>query len=143
MLGSSTVVGYFKPRWQPKYEFATHTLVGALIFGFAVCTKPEPGVSAVAALTGPAVPPNLELQPLRVDAALADHRAGHVGLYVSRYLAAYQLGYIPGVWDPFFAASSPLDPRNGTEDIITSWVSKAWPVSDRSEERRVGKECVP
>lgn len=52
-----------------------------------------------------------------------------IGLYVSRYLAAYQLGYIPGVWDPFFAGS-PSDPQNGTEEIITSSVSKAWPVSD-------------
>ena len=25
-LGSSTVVGYFKPRWPPTYEFANHTL---------------------------------------------------------------------------------------------------------------------
>ena len=52
-----------------------------------------------------------------------------VGLYVSRYLAAYQLGHIPDVWEPFFAGS-PLDPQNGTEEIITSSVSKAWPVSD-------------
>jgi hypothetical protein len=52
-----------------------------------------------------------------------------VGLYVSRYLAAYQLGHIPAVWDPFFTGS-PSDPQNGTEEIITSWVSKAWPVSD-------------
>ena len=51
-------------------------------------------------------------------------------LFSTANAAAYQLGYIPGVWNPFFAASSPLDPRNGTEDIITSWVSKAWPVSD-------------
>ena len=52
-----------------------------------------------------------------------------VGLYVSRYLAAYQLGHIAGVWEPFFAGS-PADPQNGTEEIITSSVSKAWPVSD-------------
>ena len=33
--------------------YLSDTLVGALIFGFAVCTKPEPGPSAIAALTGP------------------------------------------------------------------------------------------
>ena len=38
-------------------------------------------------------------------------------------------GHIPDVWDPFFAGS-PVDPQNGTEEIITSAVSKAWPVSD-------------
>jgi hypothetical protein len=49
--------------------------------------------------------------------------------YVMVSLAAYQLGHIPDAWDPFFAGS-PLDPQNGTEEIITSAVSKAWPVSD-------------
>jgi hypothetical protein len=52
-----------------------------------------------------------------------------VGVYVSRYLAAYQLEHIDSVWEPFFEGS-PLDPRNGTEEIITSFVSEAWPVSD-------------
>jgi uncharacterized membrane protein len=51
-----------------------------------------------------------------------------VGLYVSRYLTAYQLGHIDGVWEPFFEGGP--DPRNGTEEIITSSVSQAWPVPD-------------
>jgi len=55
--------------------------------------------------------------------------AGNLGLYVSRYLAGYQLGHIPALWDPFFAGSL-TDPRNGTEEIVTSWVSTALPVSD-------------
>src|SRR3546814_10678754 len=29
-----------------------------------------------------------------------------------------------------FFQGSPNDPRNGTEEIITSYVSEAWPVSD-------------
>ena len=33
MLGSSTVVGYFKPRWQPKYEFATHRVLAGNFSG--------------------------------------------------------------------------------------------------------------
>ena len=110
--------------------YLSDTLVGALIFGFAVCTKPDPGPSAVAACTGPAIPPGWSYNPSEWTQRLPIIVLAIVGLYVSRYLAAYQLGYIPGVWDPFFAAASPLDPRNGTEDIITSWVSKAWPVSD-------------
>jgi hypothetical protein len=32
------------------------------------------------------------------------------------------------VWEPFFAGGP--DPKNGTEEIITSSVSEAWPVSD-------------
>ena len=110
--------------------YLSDTLVGALIFGFAVCTKPEPGVSAIAARAGPSVPPGWSYNPSSWTQRLPIIVMAIVGLYVSRYLAAFQLGYIPGVWDPFFAASSPLDPRNGIEDIITSWVSKAWLVSD-------------
>ena len=109
--------------------YLSDTLVGALIFGFAVCTKPEPGVSAVAALTGPAVPPGWSYNPSSWTQRIPIIVLAILGLYVSRYLAAYQLGHIPGVWDPFFAGS-PLDPQNGTEEIITSWVSEAWPVSD-------------
>lgn len=109
--------------------YLSDTLVGALIFGFAVCTKPEPGVSAIAALTGPEVPPGWSYNPSTWSQRLPIIVMAILGLYVSRYLAAYQLGHISGVWDPFFAGS-PTDPQNGTEEIITSWVSKAWPVSD-------------
>ena len=109
--------------------YLSDTLVGALIFGFAVCTKPEPGVSAIAALTGPEVPPGWSYNPSTWSQRMPIIVLAILGLYVSRYLAAYQLGHIPGVWDPFFAGS-PDDPQNGTEEIITSWVSKAWPVSD-------------
>ena len=109
--------------------YLSDTLVGALIFGFAVCTKPEPGSSALAALTGPVTPPDWSYNPSAWTQRLPIIALAIVGLYVSRYLAAYQLGHIPAVWDPFFAGS-PGDPRNGTEEIITSWVSKAWPVSD-------------
>jgi nucleoside-diphosphate-sugar epimerase len=109
--------------------YLSDTLVGALIFGFAVCTKPEPGPSAIAALTGPVAPPDWSYNPSAWTQRLPIIVLAVLGLYVSRYLAAYQLGHIPDVWDPFFAGS-PADPQNGTEEIITSAVSKAWPVSD-------------
>ena len=37
--------------------YLSDTLVGALIFGFAVCLKPEPGTSAMASFHGPEIPP--------------------------------------------------------------------------------------
>jgi nucleoside-diphosphate-sugar epimerase len=109
--------------------YLSDTLVGALIFGFAVCTKPVPGPSAVAALHGPIVPPGWSYNPSDWTQRLPIIALALIGLYVSRYLAAYQLEHIPHVWDPFFAGS-PSDPQNGTEEIITSSVSQAWPVSD-------------
>lgn len=47
---------------------------------------------------------------------------GFLGFTFSRYLASYQLGHIPTVWDPFFG--------DGTARVLTSEVSKAFPVSD-------------
>jgi vitamin K epoxide reductase family protein len=109
--------------------YLSNTLVGALIFGFAVGTKPDSGPSALAALTGPDIPPGWSYNPSTWTQRFPIILLALIGLYVSRYLAAYQLGHIPGVWEPFFAGSS-VDPRNGTEEIVTSAVSKAWPVSD-------------
>ena len=109
--------------------YLSDTLVGMFIFGFAVGTKPAPGPSAMAALTGPMVPPGWSYNPSEWTQRLPIIALAIVGLYVSRYLAAYQLEHIPDVWDPFFAGS-PTDPQNGTEEIITSHVSEAWPVSD-------------
>ena len=109
--------------------YLSDTLVGALIFGLAVCTKPEPGPSAIATLSGPVVPPGWSYNPSGWAQRLPIIVLAIVGLYVSRYLAGYQLGHIPGLWEPFFAGS-PDDPRNGTEEIVTSWVSTALPVSD-------------
>ena len=109
--------------------YLSDTLVGALIFGLAVCSKPEPGSSAVAAMTGPMVPPGWSYNPSGWAQRLPIIVLALLGLYVSRYLAGYQLGHIPALWDPFFVGS-PTDPRNGTEEIVTSWVSTALPVSD-------------
>ena len=109
--------------------YLSDTLVGALIFGLAVCSKPEPGSSAVAALSGPTVPPGWSYNPSGWAQRLPIIVLALLGLYVSRYLAGYQLGYVPGLWEPFFEGSA-TDPRNGTEEIVTSWISTAFPVSD-------------
>jgi nucleoside-diphosphate-sugar epimerase len=109
--------------------YLSDTLVGALIFAFAVATKPDIGPSPLAALTGPEIPAGWTYNPSTWTQRLPIIVLALVGLYVSRYLAAYQLGYVDHVFEPFFAGS-PADARNGTEEIITSWVSKAWPVSD-------------
>jgi hypothetical protein len=45
-----------------------------------------------------------------------------VGFFLSRYLAAYQLGHIAYPWDPFFG--------DDTRRVLDSEVSKAWPISD-------------
>lgn len=109
--------------------YLSDTLVGMLIFGFAVGPKPEVGPSPVARVTGPEVPPGWTYNPSSWTQRIPIIALALIGLYVSRYLAAYQLGYVSDVWEPFFQGSA-QDPRNGTEEIITSEVSEAWPVSD-------------
>lgn len=109
--------------------YLSDTLIGALIFGLAVGAKPEPGPSAIAALTGPSAPPGWTYNPSAWTQRMPIIALAFIGLYVSRYLAAYQLGHIDGVWEPFFTGSA-ANPRNGTEEIVTSAVSRAWPVSD-------------
>ncbi len=73
----------------------------------------------MAATTGPTVPPGWDYSPSDWTQRMPVIALAFVGLFVSRYLAAYQLGHIDGVWEPFFAGSAD-DPRNGTEEIITS-----------------------
>ena len=115
--------------WAPTAaSYLNDTLVGALVIGFAVATRPAPGIDPVARATGPIIPPGWDFSPSSWFQRMPIIVLAFVGLYVSRYLAAYQLGHIDGVWEPFFAGGP--DPKNGTEEIITSSVSEAWPVSD-------------
>ena len=110
-------------------DYLSDTLVGMLVFGLAFASKPDPAVSPVAAVSGPSCPPGWSYNPSTWSQRIPIIALAFIGLYVSRYLAGYQLGHITDVWDPFFAGS-PADPQNGTEEIITSHVSEAFPVSD-------------
>ncbi len=116
--------------WAPSaLAYHSGTLCGMLAIGLAVLTRPAPGVSAVASQTGPTIPPGWDFSPSDWLQRLPIILLAFIGLHVSRYLAAYQLGYIDTVWEPFF--TGPASPeKNGTEEIITSSVSEAWPVPD-------------
>ena len=109
--------------------YLSDTLVGGLIFGLAIATPPEVGPSILARRREPEVPPGWSFNPSAWTQRLPIIALAIVGLLFSRYLAAYQMDQIGGVWEPFFAGSA-ADPQNGTEEIITSDVSEAWPVPD-------------
>jgi len=128
-VGAVVMAAPFVLWTENPTAYLSDTLVGMFIFGFAVGTKPETGPSPVARVTGPEVPPGWSYNPSSWTQRIPIIALALIGLYVSRYLAAYQLGYISDVWEPFFQGSS-ADPQNGTEEIITSHVSEAWPVSD-------------
>ncbi|MFZ5670443.1 MAG: vitamin K epoxide reductase family protein [Pseudomonadota bacterium] len=103
-------------------------LVGALVTIFAVGLPPEPGVSPTAAVTGPVTPPGWDYNPSAWTQRLPIVLLALVGLHISGALAAYQLGHVGAVWDPLFPGTTPG--RNGSESVVTSPVSEAWPVSD-------------
>ena len=109
--------------WTPSAAaYANDTLVGALVILLAVAIPEAPGESLAGRMSGPDIPPGWSYCPSSWNQRLPIVILAFVGLFVSRYLAAYQLGHIDAAWDPFFG--------DGTERIVTSWLSEAWPVPD-------------
>lgn len=102
--------------------YANDTFVGALVLLFAVAIPVAPGINPVARVTGPDTPPGWDYSPSGWSNRIPIVVLAFFGLFMSRYLTAYQLGHIEAAWDPFFG--------EGTERIITSSVSEAWPVAD-------------
>jgi len=116
--------------WAPSAAvYSNEMLVGALVIAFAVLVPMMPGMSMAGMMDPKSIPPGWTYSPSTAAQRFPIVAMGVVGLLISRHLTAYQLGHIDTAWEPFFAGSA-ADPRNGTEEIITSWVSKAWPIPD-------------
>jgi len=99
--------------------FANDTFVGS----FAIaCSILIPGMPGMRMLPGPSTPPGWSYNPSDWLQRAPVIALGIVSFFISRYLAAYQLGYIDDAWDPFFG--------NSTVTVLDSKVSRAWPVSD-------------
>ena len=123
---------FFAPLifWAPSASvYSNDMLVGALVIAFSVLVPMMPGMSMVGMMDTKVIPPGWTYCPSTASQRLPIVVMGLIGLLISRHLTAYQLGHITGAWEPFFSGSM-ADPRNGTEEIITSSVSKAWPIPD-------------
>jgi len=117
--------------WAPTAAaYVNDTIIGTLIIGLSVVVRPFPAMSPTAAMTGPEVPPGWDFSPSSWFQRMPVILMAFIGFFISRYMTAYQLGHIDAVWDPFFTGAIPGDQKNGTEEIITSHVSEAWPVPD-------------
>ncbi len=111
--------------------YLNSTLVGFLVMMLALAVRPFPSLSPAADRTGPDVPPGWDYSPSDWMQRVPIIALAFLGFFLSRYMAAYQLGHIDGVWDPFFTPGAiEGDGKNGTEEIITSSLSEAWPVPD-------------
>src|SRR5690606_21147921 len=100
-----------------------------MVVAFAVMIAPTPGISSRALAADDDRPLGWSYSPSSFTQRIPIVALAFVGLFVSRYLAAYQMGHIDGLWDPFFGpGNAPV--RNGSEAVVTSWVLKGYPIVD-------------
>lgn len=103
--------------WAPDpASYANDTLAGALVVGLAVIAPMR------MPMPGPDVPPEWSYNPSSWTQRAPIVALAVVSFSMARYMAAFQLEHIPAAWDPFFG--------RGTERILTSEVSRAFPISD-------------
>lgn len=111
--------------WAPTpVAFATDTLIGAWVIALTILVPMMPGMAHHMAMMkpGPEVPPGWTYNPSSWHQRAPIILCGFAGWFISRYLAAVQLGYIDTPWEPFFGRD--------TLRVLHSDVSRAWPVSD-------------
>ncbi len=103
--------------WAPDPgSYANDTMVGMMITAFSVI------IPMRTEMPGPAVPPGWTYNPSTWPQRAPVIALATVSFFLARYMASYQLGHIPNAWDPIFG--------QGTERVLTSTVSRAFPVSD-------------
>jgi hypothetical protein len=91
--------------WAPtSIAFVTDTLVGVLAITFSVLVPMMPGMAHHMEMmkAGPEIPPGWSYNPSTWHQRSPMIIAAFLGWIFSRYLAAFQLGYIKEVWEPFF-----------------------------------------
>ena len=111
--------------WAPSAAaYMNDTLVGALVIALSILVPMMPGMAHHLAMMqpGPEIPPGWTYNPSSWHQRAPMIALALIGWFISRYLAAYQLGYIGTVWEPFF--------KDGTVRVLTSDVSKSFPISD-------------
>jgi nucleoside-diphosphate-sugar epimerase len=114
--------------WSPSAAATMNdTIAGALAIIFSVLVPMMPGMSHEGMMDQSTVPPGWTYSPSSWLQRLPMIALGLFGFLIARYLTAYQLGHIGAVWEPFFFGGGG---KNGTEYIITSDVSRAWPIAD-------------
>lgn len=110
--------------WSPaSAAYASDTIVGMLVIALTILIPGMPNMIMYMQMGGP-TPPGWSYNPSSWPQRWIMILAGFAGWVVSRYLAAYQLGYIGYVWDPFFSF------QPGTQQVLDSNMSHMWPVSD-------------
>jgi hypothetical protein len=104
--------------------YVNDTLIGVLAIALSTLVPSMPGMAhhMEMAKPGPVIPLGWSYNPSSWHQRAPMIAAAFIGWLISRYLAAFQLGYIDTIWEPFFA--------DGTVRVLTSEVSRSFPISD-------------
>lgn len=103
--------------WAPDPgSYANDTMVGIMIAAFSII------IPMRSEMPGPSVPPGWTYNPSSWPQRAPVIALATISFFLSRYMASFQLGHIPNAWDPLFG--------RGTEQVLTSAVSRAFPISD-------------
>jgi uncharacterized membrane protein len=102
--------------------YSNDTLVGALVVVFAVLAPGMPMPAGMRMEPGPDVPRGWSYNPSSWPQRAPIIALALVGFFLSRQMTAFQLKHIASLADPFFGL--------GTERVLTSDVSRAFPIPD-------------
>lgn len=92
--------------WSPTaVGYLNNTLVGMLVIALTILIPGMPNMIMYMKM-GSEVPPGWSYNPSSWPQRWIMIVLGFLGFGISRYLAAYQMGFIDSVWDPFFGDSS-------------------------------------
>jgi len=108
--------------WSPTAAgYLNDTFIGMLIVSLTILIPGMPNMIMFMKM-GSEVPQGWSYNPSSWPQRWVMIVLGFLGFVVSRYLAAFQFGYIDSIWDPFFGSSS--------ENVLNSTMSQSLPVSD-------------
>lgn len=108
--------------WSPRPAvYLSDTIIASLLITFSFLIPAPPGQGGVEKI-GPDMPPYWSYNPSSWIRRWLGIALALVGFFISRYLAACQLGYIGHAYDPFFGGQSDL--------VLHSSVSRSFPISD-------------
>lgn len=109
--------------WAPAAAaYANDTLAGALVVVFAVLAPGMPMAPGMSMEPGPDIPPGWTYNPSSWPQRAPIIALALLGFFLARQMSAFQLQHVPTLTDPFFGL--------GTETVLTSEVSRAFPISD-------------
>ncbi|WP_233530730.1 vitamin K epoxide reductase family protein [Gelidibacter salicanalis] len=108
--------------WAPTaVAYYNGTMVGVLIIALSILIPGMPNMISFMKMGGN-VPTGWSYNPSSWPQRSIMIGLAFIGWLASRYLGAFQLGYIDTVWDPFFG--------KGTLNVLNSDMSHSFPISD-------------